>query len=62
MRLRIWTRPETPETPKTPGNPGNGLTGQTVLLNTDDVELYISHVQYYVDKFKPANQDERIRV
>jgi hypothetical protein len=40
----------------------NGLTGQTVLLKTDDVELYKTHVQYYVDKFKPANQDERIRV
>ncbi len=39
-----------------------GLTGQTVLLKTDDVELYKSHVQYYVDKFQPANQDERIRV
>jgi hypothetical protein len=39
-----------------------GLTGQTVLLKTDDVELYKTHVQYYVDKFQPANQDERIRV
>jgi hypothetical protein len=39
-----------------------GLTGQTVLLKTDDVELYKTHVQYYIDKFKPANQDERIRV
>ena len=40
----------------------NGLTGKTVVLKTDDVELYKSHVQYYVDKFQPANQDERIRV
>jgi len=40
----------------------NGLTGKTVLLKTDDVELYKSHVQYYVDKFQPANHDERIRV
>ncbi len=39
-----------------------GHTGQTVLLKTDDVELYKTHVQYYVDKFQPANQDERIRV
>ena len=39
----------------------NGLAGQTILLKTG-VELYKSHVRYYVDRFQPANQDERIRV
>jgi hypothetical protein len=35
-----------------------GLTGQTVLLKTDDVDLYHAHIQRFTDKFKPANEDE----
>jgi hypothetical protein len=35
-----------------------GLTGQTVLLKTDDVELYHAHSKRFSDKFKPANEDE----
>jgi hypothetical protein len=36
-----------------------GLTGQTVLLKTDDVEAYNKHIQRFVDKFAPVNDDER---
>jgi hypothetical protein len=35
-----------------------GLTGQTVLLKTDDVELYHAHSKRFSDKFEPANEDE----
>src|SRR5579875_222059 len=34
------------------------LTGQTILLPTDDVELYQLHVQAFIDDFQPATPRE----
>ena len=36
-----------------------GLTGQTVLLKTDDAVAYKTHLQRFNDKFAPATDDER---
>jgi hypothetical protein len=39
-----------------------GLTGQTVLLKTDDVEAYKTHIQRLNDDHKPARDNERALV
>ena len=39
-----------------------GLTGQTVLLKTDDVEAYNQHILRFTNKFAPVNDDERALV
>jgi hypothetical protein len=39
-----------------------GLTGQTVLLKTDDVEAYKAHIQRINDEQKPARDNERALV
>jgi hypothetical protein len=39
-----------------------GLTGQTVLLPTDDVESYKSHVARITEQLSPANDEERALV
>jgi hypothetical protein len=36
-----------------------GLTGQTVLLKTDDATAYKTHLQRFNEKFTPATDDER---
>jgi hypothetical protein len=36
-----------------------GLTGQTVLLKTDDAVAYKGHLQRFNEKFTPATDDER---
>ncbi|MGC2658839.1 MAG: hypothetical protein WA324_12850 [Bryobacteraceae bacterium] len=35
-----------------------GLTGRTVLLPTDDVEVYRNHVQQFVDQYQPVGPRE----
>jgi hypothetical protein len=39
-----------------------GLTGQTVLLKTDDATAYQAHLQRFNEKFTPATDDERALV
>ena len=39
-----------------------GLTGQTVLLKTDDVEAYKAHIQRINDEHQPARDNERALV
>jgi hypothetical protein len=36
----------------------NGLTGRTVLLPTDDTELYEQHLERFADDFKPVGPRE----
>ena len=36
-----------------------GLTGQTVLLPTDNVAAYESHIERIHKQFEPANAEER---
>jgi hypothetical protein len=38
----------------------HGLTGQTILLPTDDVEAYQSLVAHIHNKFKPATHEEKL--
>ncbi|MGC2657687.1 MAG: hypothetical protein WA324_06895 [Bryobacteraceae bacterium] len=35
-----------------------GLTGRTVLLPTDDVEVYQKHVQVFIDEYQPVGPRE----
>ncbi len=36
-----------------------GLTGRTVLLPGDDAALYEAHVSHFIERFQPANDEER---
>ena len=39
-----------------------GLTGRTVLLNSDDAQAYRDHVARYVTRLAPVNEEERTLV
>ena len=61
---QLSTGPVTPEGKNRSSHNGvkTGLTGHTVLLPTDDVEAYRSHIARLITQFDPASDEERTLV